>query len=87
MIIGVISVAAVIGMRNHSAASNDLIYPGSRTVVDMTGEGGRALHLQTSDSFSTVEAWYQKTQTRKDDAPHVNERRPQERYDYRDDCC
>ena len=60
VIIGVISVAALIGMRNHRAASGDLIYPGARTVVDMTGAGGRALHLQTSDSFSTVEAWYQK---------------------------
>ena len=60
-IIGVITVAALIGMRKHSAASDDLIYPGARTVVDLKGEGGRALHLQTSDPFPTVEAWYQKT--------------------------
>lgn len=60
VIIGVITVAALVGIRKHSAESNDLMYPGARTVVDMTGEGGRALHLQTSDSFSTVEAWYQK---------------------------
>jgi hypothetical protein len=48
-------------MRSHSASS-DLIYPGARTVVDMTSNGGgRAFHLQTPDSLEKVEAWYQKT--------------------------
>ena len=60
VIIGVATAATLIGMRSHSAA-NDLIYPGARTVVDMTGDGGRALHLQTPDSMTKVEAWYQKT--------------------------
>ena len=60
-IIGVVTAATLIGMRSHSA-ENDLIYPGARTVVDMKNQaGGRALHLQTSDPFNTVEAWYQKT--------------------------
>ena len=60
--LGVISVAALVGMRKHNAASgDDLVYPGAKTVVDMTNaSGGRALHLQTSDPFETVEAWYQK---------------------------
>jgi len=61
VIIGVATAATLVGMRSHSAA-NDLIYPGARTVVDMTGDGGgRALHLQTPDSMAKVEAWYQKT--------------------------
>ena len=62
VIVGVISVGALLGMRNHNAAANDdLIYPGARTVVDMKNDGGgRALHLETSDPFTTVEAWYQK---------------------------
>ena len=61
-IIGVVTAATLIGMRSHSAASSDLIYPGARTVVDMTSDGGgRALHLQTHDPIAKVEAWYQKT--------------------------
>jgi hypothetical protein len=60
-IIGVATAATLVGMRSHSASS-DLIYPGARTVVDMTSNGGgRALHLQTPDSLEKVEAWYQKT--------------------------
>jgi|SRR6185503_4943900 len=60
-IIGVATVATLVGMRSHGASS-DLIYPGAKTVVDMTSNGGgRALHLQTPDSMEKVEAWYQKT--------------------------
>lgn len=62
VVIGVIGAAALIGLRGQSRTSNDLLYPGARTVVDITAEGGgRALQLETSDSFSTVEEWYQKT--------------------------
>src|SRR5262245_32652115 len=44
-------------LRTSTAA---LIYPGSKTVVDMNyNDGGRALHLVTSDSLSKVESWYQ----------------------------
>ena len=61
-IIGLISVAALLGMRNHSeASSSELMYPGAKTIVDMTNErGGRALHLETTDPFTAVETWYQK---------------------------
>jgi hypothetical protein len=59
-VIGVICAAALLGMRSHSSASSVLIYPGAKTVVDMTMDGGRAVHLTTSDPFSAVEAWYQK---------------------------
>jgi len=61
-IVGVVTAATLLGMRSHSAASSDLIYPGARTVVDLSSQGGgRALHLQTPDSMDKVEAWYQKT--------------------------
>jgi hypothetical protein len=62
-VIGLISVAALLGMRNHNnQASSDLVYPGAKTVIDMKNEsGGRVLHLETSDPFTAVEAWYQKT--------------------------
>jgi hypothetical protein len=60
VVIGVICAAALVGIRGHSEASGNLQYPGAKTVFDITGEGGRALHLETSDSFSDVEAWYQK---------------------------
>lgn len=61
VVIGVICVATLIGLRARGEARANLVYPGARTVVDMTGEGGgRALHLETPDSFSNVEAWYQK---------------------------
>ena len=59
-VITVIVVAAVLGLRGHSEKTGNLVYPGARTVVDMTGDGGRALHLETKDAFSDVEAWYQK---------------------------
>jgi zinc ribbon protein len=61
-IVGLVTAATLLGMRSHSAASSDLIYPGATTVVDMTSDGGgRALHLQTPDPMAKVEAWYQKT--------------------------
>jgi hypothetical protein len=59
-VITVIVVAAVLGLRGRGETTTNLVYPGATTVVDMTGDGGRALHLETSDSFSSVEAWYQK---------------------------
>ena len=59
-VITVICVAAVLGLRHKREATRNLMYPGARTVVEMTGEGGRTLHLETSDSFAAVEEWYQK---------------------------
>ena len=60
-VITVIVIAAVLGLRGHRETTTNLVYPGATTVVDMSGaDGGRALHLETSDSFSAVEEWYQK---------------------------
>jgi hypothetical protein len=58
VVVGVLTVAGVMALRNHRASSSNLSYPGARTVLDMTTEDGRALHLQTSDSVNDVEAWY-----------------------------
>ena len=61
VVIGVICAAALVGLRARGQTTANLMYPGSSTIVDMTGEdGGRALQLETSDPFSTVEQWYQK---------------------------
>jgi hypothetical protein len=60
-VIGVLSVAALVGLRGQTATSSELVYPGAKTVVDMTAEGGgRTLQLETTDAFDAVEAWYQK---------------------------
>jgi len=60
VVVGVICAATLVGLRSHRQATANLQYPGARTVVDMTGEGGRALQLETSDSLSSVEEWYQR---------------------------
>jgi len=60
VVVGVLTVAGVMALRNHRASSSSLSYPGAKTVLDMTTEDGRALHLQTSDSINDVEEWYRK---------------------------
>ena len=64
LIIGIISAVAIVRLRGHSRTTEgtNLVYPGARTLVDMTNEGGgRFLQLETSDSLTKVEDWYQKT--------------------------
>lgn len=39
--------------------SRSLIYPGSRTVVDVGDSGGAVLQLESSDSLDKVQAWYE----------------------------
>ena len=61
VVIGLISIAGFMALRSHKDATANLIYPGSRTVLDMKSEDGtRVLQLQTSDPVSEVEVWYQK---------------------------
>jgi hypothetical protein len=47
-------------LSSHSGTTDSaaLFYPGSKVIVDMTSNGGRALHLQTEDSLERVVAWY-----------------------------
>lgn len=63
-VIGILSAVAFVKMKNHNSATESaaLIYPGSKTIVDMGNErGGRSIHLQTNDSLERVADWYQKT--------------------------
>jgi len=61
IIVGIIASVAYVRNRSHSrtADSSALVYPGSKTIVDMQGEGYRTLHLQTPDSLEQVVAWYE----------------------------
>jgi hypothetical protein len=59
-----VTVAAISRIRTHSRTTSvdALLYPGAQKVVDVTSQdGGRALHLQTSDPFKKVEDWYQQS--------------------------
>ena len=63
VIIGLLTVIAIVAMRNDDEApvASQLIYPGAQTVVDMTNtDGSRTIQLQTPDSLDKVESWYQK---------------------------
>ncbi|MGH9966900.1 MAG: zinc ribbon domain-containing protein [Pyrinomonadaceae bacterium] len=61
IIIGIISSVAYVRMRSHSRTTDRaaLVYPGSQVIVDMSGDSGRALQLQTGDSLERVVAWYE----------------------------
>jgi hypothetical protein len=48
-----------LGSQSLTTDNAELIYPGARTVVDMTSDEGRAIQLQTADSLDQVLAWYQ----------------------------
>jgi hypothetical protein len=39
--------------------NKSLIYPGSRTIVDMSDSGGAVLQLETPDALENVRAWYE----------------------------
>ena len=66
LVVVVVCVIGVVGfkaLQSHGSASmTQFLYPGAKTLLDVrTDDGGRALQLETSDSFDDVEAWYQKT--------------------------
>ncbi len=64
LLVGIVSAVVLVSTQSHSRTTSaaNLIYPGALTVVDMTSEGGgRALHLETSDSLRQVEEWYENT--------------------------
>lgn len=62
-VIGIVSAVAFVRMKHNSTTeSAALIYPGAKTITDMSNErGGRALHLQTNDSLERVTDWYEET--------------------------
>ena len=60
VLIAVVCAIALVRTRSSRIASGDgLVYPGARKLVDMVSEGGgRAIQLETSDSFESVDEWY-----------------------------
>lgn len=64
-IIGILSAVAYVKIRDHNTTPTEsaaLIYPGAKTITDMSNErGGRAVHLQTNDSLDRVADWYEET--------------------------
>src|SRR4029078_6999710 len=62
----IVSTVAVVRNRSrrhsHSASSEGLIYPSARQIMDVVADGGgRAVTLETSESFQKVDAWYRST--------------------------
>jgi hypothetical protein len=57
-------VSTVVIFKNHNkarvASAEAMLYPGSRKMMDVVASGGgRAVSLETSDSFDEVSQWYQ----------------------------
>ena len=61
VLLGIIAAVAYVQIRSHNSATEDakLIYPGSKTIVDVSSGDGRAIQLQTTDSLERVIAWYE----------------------------
>jgi hypothetical protein len=59
-LVGVVALTRI-RTNSHTVATDPLLYPGAQTVVDISNpDGGRALHLQTSDTLEKVEDWYER---------------------------
>jgi hypothetical protein len=50
-----------VGSRTADAIqiNRSLVYPGARTIVDMSDSGGAVLQLETPDALENVRAWYE----------------------------
>jgi hypothetical protein len=65
LLLVVVSVAVIWSLRAGSRTADaiqinrSLIYPGSRTIVDMSDSGGAVLQLETPDALDKVRAWYE----------------------------
>ena len=62
VLIAIVCALAIVRHRSNRIASGEgLVYPGARKLVDVVAEGGgRAIQLETSDSFESVDEWYRK---------------------------
>lgn len=60
---GIFSSFAVVKIRNrsHLVSVESVLYPGSKKTMDIGAGAGRAVTLETSDSFDKVRQWYQTT--------------------------
>jgi hypothetical protein len=61
VVVGIIAAVAYVQIRSHNSSIEDanLIYPGSKTIIDVSSGDGRAIQLQTSDAMERVIAWYE----------------------------
>jgi hypothetical protein len=65
LLLGAVSVGVIWSLRAGSQTADaiqinkSLIYPGSRTIVDMSDSGGAVLQLETPDALDKVGAWYE----------------------------
>ena len=65
LLLVVVSVGVIWSLRAGSRTADaiqinrSLIYPGSRTIVDMSDSGGAVLQLETPDALDKVRAWYE----------------------------
>lgn len=62
LLLGVVAAVAVLSDRKFGSPQSNAValYPGATTVVDMNhADGGRTVHLQTTDPLDRVESWYQ----------------------------
>ena len=65
LLLAVVSVGIIWSLRagNRTAdaiqINRSLIYPGSRTIVDMSESGGAVLQMETADALDQVSAWYE----------------------------
>jgi hypothetical protein len=65
LLLVVVSVGVIWALRAGSRTADaiqinkSLIYPGARTIVDMSDSGGAVLQLETPDALDTVRAWYE----------------------------
>jgi hypothetical protein len=63
VIAGIVSTFAVLKNRTRPrvASNEQVFYPGAKKTLDIGAGGGRAVSLETSDSFDQVRQWYQST--------------------------
>jgi hypothetical protein len=63
LVCGIIASVAYVQLTSPNRISDDatLFYPGSRTIVDLGSDDGRAIQLQTNDPLDRVIAWYEKS--------------------------
>ena len=63
LICGIVASVVYVRFNSHRRTTDDatLIYPGAKTIVDVSSGDGRAMQLQTGDSLERVIAWYEKS--------------------------
>ena len=63
LMLGLVTTIAIVRnhVSSHLVTAESMIYPGAQKAMDIAGEGGRVLQLETSDSLEQVGEWYRET--------------------------